>query len=106
MKESTWNVLKTQNRDLPTVHGFVDENGYLIIQNDSAGLAIFTREMVGMADSLRGADLLHVTEPQEYSGSWRCVGRDTLRGDANTPYPLMFARISSDLADSTPPLNS
>ncbi|WP_338523639.1 hypothetical protein NUH87_28605 [Pseudomonas batumici] len=95
MKESNWDVLETKNLNLPTVNGFMGENGNLIICNEGDGLAIFTSEMVGMTDVLRGANLLHVTKPEKYAGSWRCVGRDTSRGDAYTPYPLIFTKDAS-----------
>ncbi|HBN9545949.1 TPA: hypothetical protein L4847_005604 [Pseudomonas aeruginosa] len=95
MKQSNWHVLKTKNRNLPTVHGFLDDDGNLIIQNEGDGLAIFTNEKVGIADFVRGAHLLHVSGPGEYAGSWRYSGTDKTRGDAHTPYPLIFTKVSS-----------
>lgn len=95
MKRTIWVALETQNLNLPTAHGFLGDDGNLIIQNEGEGLAIFTNEKVGIADFVRGANLLHVSGPGEYAGSWRYSGTDKTRGDSYTPYPLIFTKVLS-----------
>lgn len=95
MKKTNWVVLETKNLNLPTIHGFLRDDGTLIIENDD-GLKILTNENVGLADFARDANCLHVYGPEEYAGSWSYSGEnDKTRGDWNTPYPLVFRKVSS-----------
>lgn len=100
MTQDNWVTLKTKNLNLPTVEGLLNSNGKLIIRNEGKGLAIFTNQIVGIADFLRGANILYVNTPEEYAGSWRYEGSDTTRGNARTPYPLMFTKDKFDGIES------
>ncbi|MCP8634016.1 hypothetical protein PUR31_07145 [Pseudomonas mosselii] len=101
MTQDNWVALKTKNFNLSTVEGLLNANGKLIIRNEGKGLAIFTNQIVGIADFLRGANFLHVSTPEEYAGSWRYEGLYTTRGNAHTPYPLMFTKDEFDGVENT-----
>lgn len=95
MKQTNWVVLETKNINLPTIHGFLRDDGTLIIKHDD-GLEILTNENFGLADFARDANRLHVSGPEEYAGSWSYSReKDTTRGNWSTRYPLVFRKVSS-----------